>query len=303
MKGPPLILDFDGSALPVADDEIRLSLGDWQERIRFGCTLTDFAALARRLCPALRREHGCVFTGSGDFHHLSALLLSVASAGPLDLIVLDNHPDNMRYPFGIHCGSWVRHAARLPHVRSIHVLGICSTDIAPGHAWENYLTPFFRGKLTYWSLGVSASWLRCLGLKERSRSFDSPEQLLRAFLPLPSGFGRVYLSLDKDVFSPQVARTVWDQGRFAQEDALRIIEACAHRLVGADVCGDVSLYSHKSRFKRLLAGLDRQTPGQIGGVGRNGRDTDGIFQADDLQALRREHQALNRRLLAAFRGM
>ena len=34
----PVILDFDGSVLPVAEGERRNPLGSWQEAIRFGCT-------------------------------------------------------------------------------------------------------------------------------------------------------------------------------------------------------------------------------------------------------------------------
>ena len=33
---PPVILDFDGSVLPVAEGERRIPLGSWQEAIRFG---------------------------------------------------------------------------------------------------------------------------------------------------------------------------------------------------------------------------------------------------------------------------
>ena len=36
---PPVILDFDGSVLPVAEGERRIPLGSWQEAIRFGLSL------------------------------------------------------------------------------------------------------------------------------------------------------------------------------------------------------------------------------------------------------------------------
>lgn len=42
---PPVILDFDGSVLPVAEGERRIPLGSWQEAIRFGCTRRAFSAL------------------------------------------------------------------------------------------------------------------------------------------------------------------------------------------------------------------------------------------------------------------
>ncbi len=38
-----------------------------------------------------------------------------------------------------------------------------------------------------------------------------------------------YLSIDKDVFAEDVARSNWDQGRFQLEDALVVIEALCRR--------------------------------------------------------------------------
>ena len=63
-----------------------------------------------------------VLLGSGDFHHLSLPLVELEArrqrsrAGSLRVVVLDNHPDNMRFPLGVHCGSWVGRAAALPGV-------------------------------------------------------------------------------------------------------------------------------------------------------------------------------------------
>ena len=107
----PVVLDLDGSvgSLP---DEHRVALTDWQERLRFGCSmrvLEQFGSeLEGRLPPA--SAHGTVLFGSGDFHHLTPLLIARqlrVRTGPIEVIVLDNHPDNMRFPMGIHCGSWV----------------------------------------------------------------------------------------------------------------------------------------------------------------------------------------------------
>ena len=145
---PPVILDFDGSVLPVAEGERRIPLGSWQEAIRFGCTRRAFSALEAHLEGVLPVDCGCAFMGSGDFHHVTLIplrrLCRRLPPASLDVVVFDNHPDNMRYPFGIHCGSWVSHAALLPSVRRVHVIGITSGDIGLAHAWENRLTPFLR---------------------------------------------------------------------------------------------------------------------------------------------------------------
>jgi len=255
----PLILDFDGSvALPGAATVVNLS--HWQQRIRFGCRWSDWRRLKSELSIPLSTPHGCVFTGSGDYHHLSYLLLQHLPADrPLQLIICDNHPDNMRYPFGIHCGSWVYHASRLPQVSAIHVLGICSQDIAIHHAWENHLSPLITHKLHYWSIGVDAGWLNWIGGTRCHHRFENPDDLMAAFLqqmgPLP-----VYLSLDKDVLSRRVVQTNWDQGCFEVNHLQALIGACAQRLVGMDITGEVSSCLYHSRFKRWLSAADGQQP-------------------------------------------
>jgi len=260
----PLILDFDSSVLALGADETRISLGQWQEAIRFGCSWPDFARLENHLNLVLPDDYGCVFTGSGDFHHLSLFLLrrvlrSADITRPIDLIVCDNHPDNMRYPFGLHCGSWVSHAAALEGVRHVHVLGICSPDISLLHAWENRLAPFIRRKLTYWSVNTRADWLRYIGRGGSCRTFPTADALIEAFLPtLGAAAGGVYLSIDKDALSPDVVKTNWDQGVFATEHLQVLIKACRDAVAGMDICGDVSEYVYASRLKRFLSRLDGQ---------------------------------------------
>lgn len=280
----PVVLDFDGSVPPVAAEGLRISLQGWQETIRFGCTLGAFRRFDGFLRGVLPEEHGCVFIGSGDYHHVSALLLSRMSAAhaPVDLVVCDNHPDNMRYPFGIHCGSWVYHASRMAQIRHIHVIGICSGDITLRHAWENRLGPLLDKKLTYWSVGASAAWLTALGLASQHRRFASADELVRAFLPCLAASGSIYLSVDKDVFSPQTVTTNWDQGVFNEGHAERLIAACTGKLIGADVCGDMSEYRYRNWCKKMLSRMDGQ------------KHIDPAL----LPGWQQEHQILNKRLLA-----
>lgn len=261
---PPVILDFDGSVLPVAADERRIPLASWQEAIRFGCTRRAFSALEAHLEGVLPVDCGCAFMGSGDFHHVTLILLRRLCRrlppASLDVVVFDNHPDNMRYPFGIHCGSWVSHAALLPCVRRVHVIGITSGDIGLAHAWENRLAPFWRNKLMYWSIGANAAWLRLIGRVECGRAFGSADELVCGFIPALRDAGGIYLSVDKDVFAEDVVKTNWDQGVFRLNHAKAVLAACAGRVIGADVCGDVSDYEYANPIKRFLSRLDGQGP-------------------------------------------
>jgi hypothetical protein len=73
-----------------------------------------------------------VFAGSGDFHHVSPLLIERAIArfgGPVTVLHFDNHPDWVRHAPGRHCGSWVGRAARLDGVSRVITIGVCSPDI------------------------------------------------------------------------------------------------------------------------------------------------------------------------------
>jgi hypothetical protein len=289
----PLVLDFDGSvgALP---GEQRVPLSHWQEDIRFGCTLRHWRRLladAEVRLPAPGR-HGTVFMGSGDFHHLSWWLVerqlrAQPAAQPLRVVVLDNHPDNMRYPFGVHCGSWVRRVAMLPGVSQVIVAGITSGDIGLRHAWENQLAPLRAGKLACWSIGVDTAWPRWLGLGAAFRNFSSADNLVDALAtllrtqPQPS-----YLSIDKDVLSPDNVHTNWDQGLLGEAHLLHVVGALRGQLVGADVTGEVSAYRYRSRWKRWLSAADAQDTGTI--------------DATQLARWQAGQHALNQRLLGAI---
>lgn len=256
---PPVILDIDQSLghFPAA---LVVPMADWQERLRFACSVATIRRLQRELQRQLPASHGTVLYGSGDFHHLSwPLIERCAALGPFQVVVLDNHPDNMRFPFGVHCGSWVRRVAAMPCVSQVHVLGITSHDIGRGHAWENYLAPLLRGRLTYWSTGVDVRWARAIGLAHRFRSFTDMDSLVEAFAaeqartPTPT-----YLSIDKDVFAADVVQTNWDQGRMQLAHALALIASLKSGIVGSDINGEVSVHRYRNGWKRWLASLDKQ---------------------------------------------
>jgi hypothetical protein len=282
---PPVVLDIDGSvgALP---GSLVVPLGTWQERIRFGCGMRTFGDFSQALDRTLPGGHGTVFVGSGDFHHVShALIARRAADGMFKVVVLDNHPDNMRFPFGIHCGSWVRHVAALPCVSHVHVLGITSRDVAATHAWENYLSPLLNGKLTNWCIGVDTGWAARVGLGNRFLSFDSAAELLDRFTEsVRHDSMPIYLTIDKDVLSPAVAHTNWDQGCLSEEEMMETIAHCRGRLIGSDITGDVSSYRYRTWWKRWLSALDRQ-PDVNGG---------------ELAGWQREQHDINLRLMDAI---
>jgi arginase family enzyme len=256
-----LILNFDDSVKPLPGADV-IPLGQHQEAIRFGCRMPELRALGREITPALDAQPRVVFMGSGDYHHLTYLLVERLRAlnTRIQLVVFDNHPDNMRYAFGIHCGSWVWHVSRLPFVARVHVVGITSTDVNGGHLWENHLGALYSGKVVYWCVQRRLRAMKLFGIRH-SRSFPSVAELLGELQPaLAATTEPVYLSIDKDVLAHDVVQTNWDQGVMRMEELTAAIDPLRERIIGSDVVGDVSSYRYRSRFKRLLSGLDHQPP-------------------------------------------
>ena len=278
-----LILDFDNSVIDLPDAR-RVALQQHQEAIRFACSMKQLNDLALQIAPALGQTHGTVFMGSGDFHHVSfALIRRVAAQQPIEVVVLDNHPDNMRWPLGIHCGSWVRHVTQLPNVKHVHVLGITSRDISAGHLWENYFTPLLRGRLTYWSVGQTIGPLHRLGWSSAFRNFSSADVLCEAFAEAQArSTTPVYFSIDKDAFSPDLVCCNWDQGCMEERHANAVLAALRGRIVASDITGEISDYRYRARWKRWMSSLDAQP----------------AVDANTLVREQTRHSELNQRLAA-----
>lgn len=257
---PPLILDFDGSVGPL-DGAGTVPLRQWEESIRFACSLPQLRSLGRVLEQDLSGGQP-VFIGSGDFHHVTLLLVESMRGAHEDLqvVVFDNHPDNMRLPIGIHCGSWVAHVSTLPFVSHVHVVGITSRDLEGLHVLENRLGPLRRRKVTYWSIGRDVRALNRLA-PGAAHSFASAESMIDSFLTeLGRTKSAIYLSIDKDVLSPHVVQTNWDQGVLDLPALLNAIDSTRARIVGADITGDVSQHRYRNLWKRMLVAIDHQPP-------------------------------------------
>jgi arginase family enzyme len=254
-----LILDFDGSVGPMEGADA-IPLGELQEAIRFSCRISMLRRLQADLEPRLRADPPVVFMGSGDYHHVSYMLIERLRRlnTRIQVLVFDNHPDNMRYPFGIHCGSWVWHVSRLPFVARVHVVGITSTDVERLHVIENHLAPLRSGRVVYWCVGRNLAALRLLGVRESQSFVSVADMLARLGATLSDTREPVYLSIDKDVLARDVVQTNWDQGVMRLEQLTSAIQMLQGRIVASDVVGDVSSYRYRSRVKRFLSFIDGQ---------------------------------------------
>ena len=203
-----------------------------------------------------------VFSGSGDFHHITPTLLERAceAAGnpPVTLLHFDNHPDWVRFSRGAHCGSWVGRAARLPHVARVVTVGVCSPDVlAPERKGADLaLVTEDRVELYAYRAPGGAATVAVAG-HEWPTIEAMGEAAFLDFLPTRIPTSAVYVTIDKDVLRAADAGTNWDQGRtslaFLKAMLARIGEG--HRVIGADVVGD---WSPAVYGGGLMAGLLKQ---------------------------------------------
>ena len=227
--------------------------------------------LRNRLANALPAQLGptLVFTGSGDFHHVTLLLLAralVALREPqVTVLHFDNHPDWVKFGPGAHCGSWVGQVARMEQVARVLTVGVCSADIQAPAAKGADLRIVEDGKVELYAYHAEATPDAVTICGRRWPTIEAMgEAAFADFLPTRIATEAVYVTIDKDVLRPADAGTNWDQGRMSLGFLKTLIASAlqGRRLIGADVVGDWSAASYgggllPSMLKRAEAALDQ----------------------------------------------
>jgi hypothetical protein len=200
------------------------------------------------------------FYGSGDFHHVSLALVRRLRT-PFNLLVLDKHPDWMRgIPF-LHCGTWLRHAARLPLVQHVfHVGGELDFDnsfrwLAPWKLLRSAKIRLFPAarRFTRWPWRYIPH--EPLRATSSSAGANRIAQLLR---PYRGALARwpLYVSIDKDVMTVADAVVNWDSGVLTLQEAIAVVQgflaAARGRLAGVDITGDWSPVRLRDWPRRIL---------------------------------------------------
>jgi hypothetical protein len=251
------VLNLDGSVSDQAGlieqfAPDQLDCADWGPRLRLACGHRIFRRfqehLGLLLGPQRRGAPALTLLGSGDFHHVTLALLRQLTE-PFNLLVIDKHPDWMRGVPLLHCGSWLRHALRLPTLQRVfHVGGDLDFD-----NWYRLLAPWSEirsGRITViparrrFQAGAWASLPHRPLL--RPGNFDVESALDEALRMQRRDLQRfpLYISLDKDVMSAEEAVVNWDSGTLGFAEVLEVLKwferASDGRLAGMDVVGDWS---------------------------------------------------------------
>lgn len=250
-----LIIDFDGSvSLPFKAD--KLDMRNREEEIRYSASFNQLEILENEIKEQIR-NHKIFFLGNGDFHHISYLLIKNILKEPFQVIVFDNHPDNMIFPFGIHCGSWVYHASKLPNVLNTSVFGIASADIKGINIIQNHYSAIKTGRVKYYCLSPVPKLTKFLSsykIEEKISSKNHISEILKKHVQ--SINAPVYLSIDKDVLSKESLKTTWDQGELSENDLLQCVREILPYVFAVDIVGDISSHDFKSHLKKIMKWLD-----------------------------------------------
>lgn len=274
------LLDLDGSLRD--QDPFRAAMAEGRAQIvdlrREGPGLRLWANAARRTAflrrlDALPAPPGSgipvTFLGSGDYHHLGALLIAAAveaAARPVTVIHFDNHPDWDRLPPAWHCGSWINRLLELPLVRRIITLGPCSANLEVPQCKTGNVAALAGGRLELypWRHRPTRVWGNIgdgFGHRhdggylvwDNLAELDWSRFLVDLIDRLPTA--AVWISIDKDVLGPEEAVTNWDQGEMPLDallEALRLLCAGGD-VLGIDICGEYSPLRFDNWLKPLAA--------------------------------------------------
>jgi len=269
------ILDTDGSvdvdsltgAAPWAS-VTRVELRDLGPALRLWSRKKHVDAARARIAATGDPRPSITFLGSGDFHHLAALLIERINE-PFTVLHFDNHPDWVRLAPRWHCGSWVNRVLELPNVQRVVTIGPCSDDLVdPGRKGGN-LPALDAGRLVLFPWqhvpsrarritdGPGHAWReghihwRNLG----ERQLEDAVRLVLDAIPT----GTVWITIDKDVLPEHQALTNWDQGRMPLAALTAMLRAVGHhqRILGADICGEYSPPRHANLLKRIESKFDQ----------------------------------------------
>ncbi|MCL2155127.1 MAG: hypothetical protein FWH53_05630, partial [Leptospirales bacterium] len=204
----------------------------------------------------------------------------------LHVVVFDNHPDNMIFPFNIHCGSWVYWASQLPNVSKVSVIGITSEDVSGINIFQNHYSVMRSGKVNYYCFRKLPKVFLKLSSSHAKDIRDNKSDLISFFKSEFNSNEPVYLSIDKDVLSSEVVLSNWDQGIMLENDLMAGIKFFLPNIVSADICGDISLYDFSGLLKRLFYKIDG-----CGGM------------IDNIEVHRSKQNLINLEILSILKGI
>jgi len=254
---------------------------------RYPAEIIDFTSLAssarlyissalRRKIPDFLTPRGKkypTFLGSGDFHHISEILISQID-DPACLIVFDFHPDWDILPPRFACGSWVSRILKNKKISKCILIGAGSDDLSgpalqsanlgalAGNRLEIYPYRHKPGRVYFRRVAPNRSitiqkgnfWHKIIWRQLEQE--DLAGFTLGLIKRLPTR--KVYISIDKDCLKKDFALTNWEEGLLRLDQLLTMLKLMRENLdiIGLDVAGDYSVPVILNKIKAVISRLD-----------------------------------------------
>ncbi|MCD6413805.1 MAG: arginase family protein [Elusimicrobia bacterium] len=166
-----------------------------------------------------------VFSGSGNYHHLSYFLIRQMEF-PVTVIIFDAHTDYRdETEHAFDCGSWVGEMLKLKNVKKVVLIG---TDTDRDYYWRNIMFRIPRNAEILQKGDVSkiyAGKFKRIKLGSIHDDFEIPTK-------------SVYFSFDLDCLGKKYIETDWGNGKMTPDEILAIVVRILrkHKFAGADFC-------------------------------------------------------------------
>ncbi len=213
------------------------------------------------------------FLGSGDFHHISHILINQFEE-PFSLIIFDFHPDWDTLPPRFGCGSWLTQTLKNKNILKCILIGVSSSDISSWWVHSGNLDSLTDNRVEIYpyshkpSLAFFKKIPANISIKIEKGFFynkiywnELKGKNLTEFFPallkrLPTK--QVYSSIDKDCLKKEYALSNWEEGHISLEELLLMLKLIKENLdiVGMDITGDYSRISLAGTCKRFFSKLD-----------------------------------------------
>ncbi len=213
------------------------------------------------------------FLGSGDFHHISEILISRIDQ-PVCLFVFDFHPDWDILPPRFACGSWINQALKNRNITKCILIGAGSQDLSFPALQAANLSALASGRLEIYpyrhkpsrlyfrhvaqnqSITVQKGIFSNKIIWNQLENEDLAVFFLKLIKRLPAH--KVYVSIDKDCLRCDYALTNWEEGFLQLEQLLTMLRLIRENLdiIGLDVAGDYSVPRISGRIKAAISKFD-----------------------------------------------
>lgn len=250
--GQSLQVDLDGAWPPDVLPEVPvMNARDLGPSLRFSATNLGMREFRERIESRNATFH---LLGSGDFHHLTSMLL-LGQQEPFTLVSFDNHPDWDVRPPRWCCGSWISRALEQPTLEKAVVWGCGNFELHRPTSFFGNHRALRSGRLEVrpWAErmppAVQQRWSTIDRQHWREQFAASAQRL--------SG-KRVYITVDLDALQATEAVTNWENGLFTAAEiawALRELHG-ATEVIGGDVCGAYSEPHYARWGQRFIAKMD-----------------------------------------------